>query len=68
MSDDTRIEALEQALAHQQRLVEDLNEVVTRQADEIAAMQRKLDALTQRFLAVEQAVQPDTPVDKPPHW
>lgn len=68
MSDDTRIRELEQALAHQQRLVEDLNEVVTRQADEIAAMQRKLDALTQRFLAVEEAVQPDIPVDKPPHW
>ncbi len=68
MSDTTRIEALEAALAHNQRLVEELNEVVTKQAAAIDAMRRKLDALTGRFLAVEEAVQPDIPVDKPPHW
>ena len=69
MSDDQiRIEALEAALAHNQRLVEELNDVVTKQAAEIGEMRRKLDALTSRFLAVEEAVQPDIPVDKPPHW
>lgn len=67
-TDETRIAALEEALAHNQHLIEELNEVVTKQASEIEAMRRKLDALTRRFLTVEEAVQPDIPIDKPPHW
>jgi SlyX protein len=31
-------------------------------------MQRKLDALTERFLALEEQAAPDVPVTKPPHW
>jgi SlyX protein len=31
-------------------------------------MQKKLDALTERFLALEERAAPDVPVTKPPHW
>jgi SlyX protein len=67
MSED-RLARIEAALAHQQRVIEELNEVVTAQADEIAALRGRLDALVKRFLAVEESVQPETPVDRPPHW
>jgi SlyX protein len=31
-------------------------------------MQKKLDALTHRFLALEEQTAPDVPVTKPPHY
>jgi SlyX protein len=31
-------------------------------------MQKKLDALTERFLALEESAAPEIPVTKPPHW
>ena len=34
----------------------------------LAELQRKLDALTTRFLALEEQAAPDVPVTKPPHW
>ncbi|MEP6567200.1 MAG: SlyX family protein, partial [Mesorhizobium sp.] len=34
----------------------------------IERMQRKLDALADRFLALEEQSASDVPVTKPPHW
>lgn len=68
MSMEDRIAELEIALAHQQKVCDDLNEVVTAQTAEIAELKRRMEALVKRFLLVEEAVAPDIPVDRPPHW
>jgi SlyX protein len=34
----------------------------------IDRLQKKLDALTERFLELEEQASPDIPVTKPPHW
>ncbi len=34
----------------------------------IDRLQKKLDALVNRFMTLEEQVQPDMPVTKPPHW
>lgn len=66
--DDERVEELEILAAHQARTLEELNEVIVRQGSEIERLGRILEALVKRFQAVEERVQQDTPVDKPPHW
>lgn len=67
-SKDDRVELLEGVVSHQQRTIDELNDVVIAQGKEIAELRKKLETLISRFLAVEEAVQPDIPVDKPPHW
>jgi SlyX protein len=68
MSIDERISSLEISAAHQQQVIDDLNAVVIAQAGELASLRRRLDALTKRFLVVEEQIAPDVPIDKPPHW
>ncbi|HMQ58733.1 MAG TPA: SlyX family protein [Rhizobiaceae bacterium] len=63
-----RIEVLETHVAHQARTIEELNEVVTAQARVIDTLRRKVDLLTERFLAVEEAVQDRPGNAPPPHW
>ena len=69
MTED-RITRLEEALAHQSAVVEELNEVVTGQATEIDSLNRRVVMLMKR--AAEQEVEgasgaplADQP---PPHW
>lgn len=63
-----RIERLEEQLAFQTRTVEDLNEVVTRQADQIDALNRRLAALVEHVEELEDAAAGSAPVTKPPHY
>ena len=63
-----RIADLEIAIGHQQKVIDELHEVVAIQSAEISEMRRRLEVLTRRFLAVEESVGGDVPVDKPPHW
>ena len=67
-SDLDRLDEIEIMAAHQARVVEDLNETVIRQGKEIERLERLVEALLQRFQAVEQQVSADIPVTKPPHW
>lgn len=67
-SDGDRLDELEILAAHQARTIEDLNETVVRQGKEIDRLERLVEALVERFRAVEERVQPDIPVTKPPHW
>lgn len=62
------IEVLEIRLAHQERMIEELNSVVTRQAEDMARMTRRLEALVERFVVMEEKSQPAIPIDRPPHW
>ena len=63
-----RIEALEIRIAHLEHANDQLSETVARQDGEIARLTRRLDALIQRFLVVEEKALPDIPIDKPPHY
>lgn len=64
-----RTEALEEKVAHLMRAVDDLSEVVARQAGEIAVLERKVRLLMERA-AEEEALQGDAPEAnvRPPHW
>jgi SlyX protein len=59
---------LEEKVAHLIRAVEDLSDVVARQADEIAGLERRVRLLMERA-AEEEALEaaPEANV-RPPHW
>lgn len=63
-----RLTTLEIRAAEQERTVEELSSQLAEQWKTIDRMQKKLDALTERFLALEEQAAPDVPVTKPPHW
>ena len=66
--DSGRVDELEIMVAHQARLLEELNEVVTRQGKDIERLERIVEVLSKRFQAVEEQAFSDVPVTKPPHW
>lgn len=63
-----RIVQLEILAAEQERTIAELSDQIARQWQTIERMQKKLDALTERFLVLEERTAPDVPVTKPPHW
>lgn len=65
---DERIIQLEILAAEQEKIVAELSGQIAEQWQVIDKLQRKLDALTQRFLTLEEQAAPDIPVTKPPHW
>lgn len=68
MSDEQRLTELEIHIAGQHRIIEELSSVVAEQWKTIDQISAKLNALTSRFLALEEQGAPETPVTKPPHW
>lgn len=65
---DNRLMTLEIHVAEQSKTIEELSGQIAEQWKTIERMQKKLDALTSRFLALEEQTVPDVPVTKPPHW
>ena len=63
-----RLTTLEIRAAEQEKTIEELSGQIAEQWKIIDHMQKKLDTLTRRFLSLEEQVQPDVPVTKPPHW
>ncbi len=63
-----RLTALEIRAAEQERTIEELSGQLAQQWKTIDRMQKKLDTLAMRFLALEEQAAPDVPVTKPPHW
>jgi SlyX protein len=63
-----RLTTLEIRTAEQEKIIEELSGQIAEQWKVIERIQRKLDALTHRFLALEEQAAPDVPVSKPPHW
>lgn len=63
-----QLEKLEMLVAEQDRTIEELSGQIAEQWTVIDRLQKKLDALSERFLTLEQQTAPDTPVTKPPHW
>jgi len=65
---DERLMALEMRAAEQEKTIEELSGQIAGQWTVIERLQRKLDALAERFLALEEQSAPDVPVTRPPHW
>jgi len=65
---EDRLEKLEILTAEQEKTIEELSDQIARQWELIERMQKKLDLLTERFLALEERAAPEIPVTKPPHW
>jgi len=67
---ETRVTRLEEHIAHQNALVEELNEVVTKQRAEIDTLIRRVAMLMQR--AAEQEADTTSSASladqRPPHW
>jgi SlyX protein len=67
---DARVAELEFQLTHLQRIYEQLNEVVTRQADSIDRLERRIVQLDSLVSELKQAAETTVdPLDeKPPHY
>ena len=63
-----RTEALEERIAHLTRAVEDLSDVVARQAAEIDRLTRLTRLLAEREAEREAGQDPAPANQKPPHW
>ncbi|RIK83249.1 MAG: hypothetical protein DCC69_14615 [Hyphomicrobiales bacterium] len=66
--EEDRLVALEIRYAEQERTLAELSDQLAQQWKTIERLQKKLDALTERFLALEEQATPEAPVTKPPHW
>lgn len=68
MAHKEKIITLEIKVTEQEKLLDELSQVISDQWKTIDKMSKKLDALTKRFLELEEQATPDIPVTKPPHW
>ncbi|WP_040645336.1 SlyX family protein [Rubellimicrobium thermophilum] len=59
---------LEERMAHLIRTVDELSDVVARQAREIAVLERRVAMLMEREAEREAEAARNAPVDPPPHW
>jgi SlyX protein len=66
--EEERLTRLEIAVALQEKTIGELSEEIAGQWKTIERMRRKLGALAERFLELEEQSRPETPVTKPPHW
>ena len=60
-----RLDTLEARFAQQERIIADLNEVVTAQWDQIDILRRQLQKLREEFQAIDVPREPEPP---PPHY
>jgi SlyX protein len=63
-----RLTTLEIRSAEQEKTIEELSGQIAEQWKTIERLQKKLDALTNRFLALEEQAAPSIEATKPPHW
>lgn len=63
-----RLTTLEIRSAEQEKTIEELSVQIAEQWKVIDRLHKKLDALTDRFLALEEQSAPGHEVTKPPHW
>lgn len=69
MSSEDRIIDIEMKLAHQEHLVDELNQVVFRQQQKIDELEMLLTALAKRFRELSDAGQDRAAAnEKPPHY
>ena len=63
-----RLTRLEILVTEHEKTIEELSGQIAEQWKVIEGMRRKLDALTDRFLVLEEQTASDIPVTKPPHY
>lgn len=63
-----RMTTLEIRYAQQERTIEELSGQIAEQWKVIEKLQKRLDVLAERFVAVEEQVAPGHETSKPPHW
>jgi len=66
--ESSRVVLLEVRAAEQERTIEQLSDQIAEQWKVIERLQKKLDTLTERFLALEEQATPGHEATKPPHW
>ena len=65
---EDRLTTLEIRAAEQEKTIEELSGQLAEQWKTIEGLRKKLDALADRFLVLEEQTAPEVPVTKPPHW
>lgn len=63
-----RLTTLEIRAAEHDKTIEELSGQIAEQWKVIERMQKRLDALTERFLTLEEQTAPGHEITKPPHW
>ena len=63
-----RLTTLEVRSTQQEKTIEELSDQVAEQWKVIDRLQKKLDALTNRFLSLEEQAARSIEATKPPHW
>jgi SlyX protein len=63
-----RTTTLEIRSSEQEKTIEELSGQIAEQWKVIERLQKKVDTLTQRFLALEEQTAPTIEAAKPPHW
>ncbi len=67
-SADDRLTTLEMRFAEQERTIDELSAEIARQWTVIERLEKTLDALAQRFVALEEQATPRPEATRPPHW
>lgn len=65
---EDRIQRLEETIAHQNAAIEELSDGLTKQWQDIDVLEKKVAALIERFLALEDASEGSIENTKPPHY
>jgi SlyX protein len=65
---ETRFENLESQLLYQDRMVDDLNEVVTKQQNQIDALKIEVERLRQALVDIQEGGVDRTEEPPPPHY
>lgn len=65
---DDRITRLEETVAHQGRIIDELSDQLTEQWRVVEQTRAKLDRLTERFMAIEEQSGEAPPITRPPHY
>ncbi|CZT33674.1 SlyX family protein [Rhizobium sp. 9140] len=67
-TDETRMTAIEETIAHQARVIEDLSQQLAEQWKIVDQVRTKLDRLTERFLTLEETSLEAPAITRPPHY
>ena len=66
---EQRFVELETKLAHQEHLLLELNDIITKQQENIMRLEKLCDSIIERVRSLSEAAPADTSVDeKPPHY
>lgn len=65
---DERVTRLEETVAHQGRIIEELSDQLAEQWKVVEQTRAKLDRLAERFLSIEEQALDAPAITKPPHY